>query len=484
MIVIDTSSNVSSSLALLKAKGVAFVGRYYSSSAGKRLTQAEAKLIDAAGIQMFTVFEDDGDPELTADMGLNHAQIALVQAAAVGQPHGSAIYFGLEHLPNGYTSQHLGGIKAYVSGLKEGLGELYKLGVYSDGVVCAALLDAGMCDFTWLSASRGFPGSKDFYASRRWVLAQDPDIDQDWGGLSVDLDEAAPNFGAFRLSAAGDSPASGATSRAMPRREAPFVAAELTFPGNIKVGDNGMPVRRVQEWLAFHKVAPGGVDGDYGPLTAHAVSVFQKSQSLSESGLVDQPTWSALTFPLRQVDSFISSDSNPRAAVVATAQAHLAQGPIEIGGENRGPWVRYYCHGHDGEEWEWCQGFASSVFQQAFDNLHTQAPFLTTIMDNGTPVWCLYVPTFVDHVRMQGGFVSGSDPALKQKLHQGAFFFVRSSKVVYQHVGLIESIDLNSGTFSSIEGNTNDDGSANGYKVARRVRSIGSAYDFGVFGIG
>src|SRR5262245_530874 len=201
MIIIDTSRNVSTSLAMLKAKGVGVIGRYYSSSAGKRLTQAEARLIDEAGMRMFTVFEDDGDPELTSAMGLHHAQIAALQADTVGQPRSSAIYFALEHLPNGYASQHLPRIKDYAAGLKDGLDGHYQLGVYSDGVVCAALLDERLCDFTWLSASRGFPGSKTFYASRRWALAQDPHIDQNWDGLRVDLNEAAAEFGGFRLSA-------------------------------------------------------------------------------------------------------------------------------------------------------------------------------------------------------------------------------------------------------------------------------------------
>ena len=202
MVVIDTNSNVSSSLSLLKAKGVGAVGRYYSSSAWKRLTQAEATLIDAAGIRIFTVFEDDGDPTLTADTGVHHAQITLKQANTVGQPEGSAIYFALEHLPSGYTTGDVDRVKEYVSGLRAGLNGRYKLGVYSDGVVCAALLDFGLCDYAWLSASRGFEGSKAFYASKRWALAQDPHIDQNWDGLSIDLNELAADFGAFRLPAA------------------------------------------------------------------------------------------------------------------------------------------------------------------------------------------------------------------------------------------------------------------------------------------
>jgi hypothetical protein len=151
------------------------------------------------------IFEDGGDPALTSDSGLHDAQIALAQAKSVGQPEGSAIYFALEHLPNGYAAQHVPKIKDYVHGLMQGLGGHYKLGVYSDGVVCAAVLDAGLCDFTWLSASRGFPGSRDFYASKRWSIAQDPHVDQDWDGLSIDVNEANGGFGAFQLTVPADA---------------------------------------------------------------------------------------------------------------------------------------------------------------------------------------------------------------------------------------------------------------------------------------
>jgi len=207
MTTVDTNDNSSSHLTLLKAKGVTAVGRYYSSSAWKRLTKTEAQALDAAGISIFVVFENSGDPQLTSDSGLHDAQIALAQAKAVGQPHGSAIYFALEHLPNGYTSQHIPKIEDYVRGLKNGLGDNYKIGIYSDGVICAALLDAGLCDYTWLSASRSFAGSLDFYKSKRWSIAQDPHVDQDWDGMSIDLNETNGAFGAFTLAGpvGGDS---------------------------------------------------------------------------------------------------------------------------------------------------------------------------------------------------------------------------------------------------------------------------------------
>src|SRR5262245_66632252 len=51
--------------------------------------------------------------------------------------------------------------------------------------------------------------------------------------------------------------------------------------------------------------------------------------------------------------------------VVAYAQQHLAQHPLEIGGQNKGPWVRLYMDGNEGTPWAWCAGFACFCLKQA-----------------------------------------------------------------------------------------------------------------------
>jgi len=154
-----------------------------------------------AGIQVFAVFEDKGDPELSVSKGIHDAQIALQQATSAGQPEGSAIYFAMEHLPHGYNASRLPGIRNYYHGLKEVLDGKFSLGVYSDGVVCDALLSDGLCEYALLSASTAFPGSKDFDRSGRWALAQRK-VDLRWSGLSIDTNDAKDDFGAFRLGVA------------------------------------------------------------------------------------------------------------------------------------------------------------------------------------------------------------------------------------------------------------------------------------------
>lgn len=199
MIVVDTNNDVSGHLAFLRSKGVGSVGRYYSSSASKRISRQEALAISNAGMQIFIVMENSGDPLLTQSNGIHHAQIAAAQARSIGQPENSAIYFALEHLPNGYKIGDLPSIKDYMRGINQVLGTEFRIGVYSDGVVCEELLKASLCSYTWLSASSSFAGSKEFYKSNRWSLAQNAKIDQDWNGISIDTNEAQADYGAFKV---------------------------------------------------------------------------------------------------------------------------------------------------------------------------------------------------------------------------------------------------------------------------------------------
>jgi hypothetical protein len=204
MTVVDTNTNCANGIATLQKHGVTAVGRYYRiKHPSWRLTKDEAQKLSAAGIKIFTVYEDSGtDLVLTAEQGRADAQNALDQATAIGQPFGSAIYFAVEGLPHGYKKADLPAIRTYFAGVKSVIGTKYKLGVYSDGIVCKALLDEGICEYTWLSASTSFEGSKEFYKSGRWSLFQQVPTDLDWDGLSIDTNESKADIGAFSVPAA------------------------------------------------------------------------------------------------------------------------------------------------------------------------------------------------------------------------------------------------------------------------------------------
>ena len=204
MTVIDTNSNCTDKVDILRSKGVAAVGRYYRVVHPEwRMTKTEAQKLSAAGIKLFTVYEDSGhNLTLTAAQGKTDGQNALDQAGQIGQPAGTPIYFALEGLPNGYQEADLPAIRKYFSGVQQAIGSKYQLGVYSNGLVCETLLDEGICNYTWLSASKAFAGTRDFYRSGRWNLAQKTPLDQNWNGLSVDVNEAKAEFGAFTVTGA------------------------------------------------------------------------------------------------------------------------------------------------------------------------------------------------------------------------------------------------------------------------------------------
>lgn len=201
-IVIDTNTNCTKHVASLKARGVTHIGRYYARSAhsDKRLLAAEAQALSAAGFQMFVVYEDSGDPQLTVERGKQDGLSAYTQANQVGQPAGTCIYFAMEHLPHGYGPEHVPGLKLYFEGVKQIIHPTYKVGCYGNGLTLTALLDDELIDYAWVSASTSFAGTKDFLKSDKWHLAQ-RQVDKNWDGVSVDTNDAADDFGCFSLNA-------------------------------------------------------------------------------------------------------------------------------------------------------------------------------------------------------------------------------------------------------------------------------------------
>lgn len=202
--IIDTDTNCTRKVSFLVERGIEHVGRYYATSGGSRvITKVEAQALSAKKIKIFTVFEDAGYKsklDLSENNGKANGATARTQANAIGQPHGTVIYFAVEGLPSGYTSADMPAIRTYFKGVKQGLAGDYTAGVYGDGVVCKTLLDEGICTHTWLAqASYSFEGSQAFYASKRWSLAQIvTDLPTaNWKGLSVDIDEGNADIGSF-----------------------------------------------------------------------------------------------------------------------------------------------------------------------------------------------------------------------------------------------------------------------------------------------
>jgi hypothetical protein len=236
---------------------------------------------------------------------------------------------------------------------------------------------------------------------------------------------------------------------------------ELQTPPPLKIGSAGEDVRRVQEWLNLHGFGVA-VDGDFGPATEKALTQFGHY-----TGVVDKTMWQLLVDPLRMALIEAPSNEMPFGVVVkVAAEEHLVQRAREAGGDNKGPWVRTYCRGY---EVAWCQGFASTIWLQAADALNIAPPI--PLILNGE--WCLFVPRMVDEARNAGLLQAGESA---WPVPVGSMFFVRGGSYGYSHVGLV--IADHGDTFETIEGNSNDNGSANGYEVVRRFRKKTSC-DFG-----
>ena len=231
---------------------------------------------------------------------------------------------------------------------------------------------------------------------------------------------------------------------------------ELTLDATLARGaDNDREaVKRVQEWLNLHGYGMG-IDGGYGPVTADGVKRFQAAKRLAANGKVDKATYAKLVAPLRAVlRRPARRPKNVHAAVLHYAALHLAQHPVEVGGPNRGPWVRLYMKGQEGQPW--CAGFVTFVLGQAAQALGEPMPIAGSVS--------------CDQLAAQGrqaGLLVAQDGA-----RPGAIFLVRKTGTDWVHTGFV--VEKKPDFFRTIEGNTNDDGVREGYEVASLTRTYAS----------
>lgn len=231
---------------------------------------------------------------------------------------------------------------------------------------------------------------------------------------------------------------------------------ETSIAAPLTVGCTGDDVKKAQEWLTLAGLGLK-IDGVFGDATATAVREFQRSSSLSETGVIDQPVFSALTGPITRAIAPVEASASLGADVCRVAAQHIAEKPREIGGENRGPWVRLYLHGEEGPEWPWCAGFASFVVAQASGQ--RPLPFA------GSPS----CDELAKNAKAAGLFRSGDDLDVGS-IPAGSLFLVRRQTAPgYHHTGIV--VSATAAALTTIEGNTNDNGSREGYEAIRRFRA-------------
>ncbi len=201
MTIIDTSRNTAACLDCLRAAGVTAVFRYYARKTRlpeKRLTRDEAEALVAAGIAIGVVFQNAGDSPSCFSAALGAADGAHARdhaASVIGQPAGSALYFAVDYDAGDDDIRtrivpHFRAIGREIAG-RAGA-PAYRVGVYGTGRVCAAIRQAGLADFAWLSNR---PGDVPFDG---WTLRQEPPATL--CGIAVDRNlpgAGVVDFGAF-----------------------------------------------------------------------------------------------------------------------------------------------------------------------------------------------------------------------------------------------------------------------------------------------
>ncbi len=244
-----------------------------------------------------------------------------------------------------------------------------------------------------------------------------------------------------------------------------WVRKELTFDGSVGPGSRGKKVKVIQEWLTFHNVNLK-IDADYGSATEFAVRQFQQAHNLPSSGVVDADTFAALTRPMLQAMSPISAIPHSYNGLVHEyARQHLEVHPIEIGGQNCGPWVRLYTRGNEGTEWAWCAGFVCFILQQSADTMQIPMPIKHTVSCDSLAADAKSRHLFVSEKDLEKGNPPKSD------MNPGSIFLSRRTPTDWVHTGLVTA--FRDEIMETIEGNTNDEGSREGYEVCKRIRGYG-----------
>lgn len=231
---------------------------------------------------------------------------------------------------------------------------------------------------------------------------------------------------------------------------------DLKLDKNYKRGSKGKKVKLIQEWLSLNGFGVVA-DGDFGAASDFAVRQFQTKNNLNPDGVVGKNTFSALIKPM----TFVLEEQTPKSllgnTVVAYAKRHLKQSPREIGGQNRGPWVRLYMKGNEGTEWAWCAGFACFLLQQACKSKQLALPIEPSFSCDSLAASAKKQDLFLSERRLD-----------RSVIKPGMFFLNRRTSTDWTHVGIVT--EANDEVFMSIEGNTNDEGSREGYEVCQRIR--------------
>jgi Rv2525c-like, glycoside hydrolase-like domain len=225
--ILDMSENAGGLVDRLKARGVSVIARYYARDFQPQLPQKrlafnrsgdapESKVLTDNGVAILSIYQyRNQQPEkfITGlpDTGSAAAEAradavaALEQARMVGQPHGSAIYFGVDFNVKEESRDQRGkpvidSIVDYFRIVTGTIGNAYRTGVYGNGYVNRVLRERDLVTFSWISASRSFAETPAFISAGKWHLFQNQ-VNRVWfagaqcpGGTGLDTNVQNPAY--------------------------------------------------------------------------------------------------------------------------------------------------------------------------------------------------------------------------------------------------------------------------------------------------
>ena len=197
------------------------------------------------------------------------------------------------------------------------------------------------------------------------------------------------------------------------------------------------------------------VDGDFGSITEQALKNWQQNNNLVADGIAGEKT-------LTKMGLFLAAEPAPSSSG-ALASETIAIAATQLGveeiprGSNAGEDVEKYLKSVGlGKGNAWCMAFVYWCTQQASAKTGIANPLKKTA----------------------GVMAQWNErPALRKSAPQAGDVFILDHGAGKGHTGFVEKV-LANGTFQTIEGNTNDEGSREGYEVCRRVRKTISCKGF------
>lgn len=364
--VIDCAWNIGAHAAELKAAGIDTVIRYFNrqNSAAlpsKRLEQPEAEELAESGLSLCTVYQQRGGAggrleDFEPEAGRADCERAMRQAAEIGQPDGSAIYFAVDH--DYFRASELRQIERYFEAVRARAEGRFRIGVYGSGTVGRALVRAGHADLVWLAAATGWSGTRDLLETDQWALYQ-IHPPRNWNGrFTYDgnvVGSRWADFGQFRLGAAGRG--------AVDAGRGPAASGQRPVQLSEVVATGGLNLRRGpgETFAVEHSYAKGTLVHVLGQEGAWA------KVDVNGDGSVDGYMHAGF---LRAVSGGLPAGDAVGSSPYAVALAELALDIREVPGRASNPRISLYHRSTNqwagtSDDVSWCSSFVNYCVEQA-----------------------------------------------------------------------------------------------------------------------